>query len=828
MKFIAALCVLAGLAAAQNPYGRIEGRVQDGSGASVAGAAVRVVNQETNVATETVSNAEGHYVAANLPPGQYRVAAETQGFKRSERSGLEVRVGDILRIDITLEVGDVKESVSVTAETPLLETSTANLGQVVDRRRIEELPLPAGNPMYLMQMTPGSVANTAPTHPWLPNAVDSNSGVTGGGARSGHNEFQLDGIPNMSQGGQLSISPSPDLVQEMRIQTAPYDASVGHFTGLLVNMVMKSGTNAFAGTLFYSNLSRPLMGRDFFTNRSIYDTRTGPVTKDKINAAWPATRVNHYRGTFSGPVYLPKVYDGRNRTFFLYGLDVVDRSRNEQAFFTVPTEAQRRGDFSSLLALGSVYQIYDPLTIVPAPNGRFSRQALPGNMVPAARISPVAKNILAYYPMPNVTGAVDGKRNYSDPRPRTSTYYGHTARIDHAFGVRNRIFGTLTRTYTDILSGVAFHNEASGTLLDRRHVALALNDVMTLRPDLVFEVRAGVTRYQTFSRPSSFGFNVSKLGFDKTFLNLVDPTISVFPMVTIDAYSNLGAANGYMNPSTYYTAAGTLSWVRGNHTFRTGGEERILRESNSNWGNATPRMDFGTSWTKGPLDNSPAASIGQGLAGFLFGLPTGGFADRNDSYAEQSRYSALFVHDDWKVARRLTVNLGLRWEYESPSLERFNRFNRGFDFSAVNPVAAAARAKYAAAPIPEIAPAAFDVKGGLTFAGVNGQPRGLFDPDRNNFSPRIGFAWEIAKQTIVRGGYGVFFDHMGVTRNDVQQQGFSQRTNLVPSLDNGLTFRATIANPFPDGVQAPAGASAGLKTFLGRGVGFFLPSRKTE
>jgi hypothetical protein len=826
LRVSAAAALTCALVWSQNPYGRIEGRLQDASGAAVPGAVVRVVNAETMVATESVSNAEGNYSAGNLPPGSYRVTTEVKGFKSTDRSGIEVRLGDVLRIDIRLDVGDVSESVRVVAETPLLETSTSNLGQVVDQRRIEDLPLPAGNPMYLMQMTPGTVATNPPTHPWLPNAIDASSGVTGGGVRTGRNEFQLDGIPNMSQGGNMSVSPSPDIVQEVRVQTAAYDASVGHFTGLLVNMVIKSGTNNLHGTLFYSNLSRPMMGRDFFTNRSIYDTRTGPVTQDKISTFWPSTRVNHYRGTFSGPVYIPHVYDGRNRTFFLYGLDVVDRSRNEPGYSTVPTEPQRRGDFSALLALGSVYQIYDPMTVAPAAGGRFSRQPLAGNIVPSSRITTVSKNILNYFPLPNVTGTADGRNNYYSPQPRTSTYYGQTARLDQAFGVKNHFFATFTRTYTDILSGVAFNNDAAGTLLNRRHVALAVNDVITLRPDLVLELRAGVTRYNTFSRPVSFGFDLSKLGFDPALLKQLDPSIAVFPMITFDAYSQLGAVNGSLNPSTYYNVSGGLTWIRGNHTLKAGGDQRILRENNYNYGNATPRIDFASAWTKGPLDNSTAAPIGQGLASFLLGIPTGGLADRNASYAEQSLYSALYFQDDWKLTPRLTVTAGLRWEFESPTTERYARMNRGFDFTAQPSFAAAAQAAYAASPIPEIPPSAFKVQGGLLFAGIKGVPSSLWNNERNNFAPRIGFSWEGWKHTVVRGGYGIFYDSLGVDMNDIAQQGYNQRTNVVPSQDNGLTYRASLANPFPDGIQAAVGAGAGLSTFVGRNLSFFLPTRR--
>ena len=272
----------------------------------------------------------------------------------------------------------------------------------------------------------------------------------------------------------------------------------------------------------------------------------------------------------------------------------------------------------------------------------------------------------------------------------------------------------------------------------------------------------------------------------------------------------------------YHTFGGTLSKLSGNHSLRIGGEYRLMRENGYAFGNVSPSLTFSSNWTRGPLDNSTAAPIGQGLASMLFGLPTGGSLSVNASRAEQSTFSALFIHDDWKVTRRLTVNIGLRYEYEAPATERFDRSIRGFDFQTPNPIEAQARANYAArAPIPELPVSSFRTLGGLLFAGVGGQPRALWQADRNNFSPRIGFAFQPANKTVVRGGYGIFFDTLGVDRQHVNQGGFNQATSLIPSSDNGLTFRATLANPFPDGLQIPPGASGGLLTFLGREVSFF-------
>lgn len=825
MRCLASLGFLS-LLLAQNPYGRITGRVMDSAGALVPGASIRVTNIETNVVTATTSNAEGNYEVANLIPGQYRIVVESKGFKRYERGPLELRVGDVLNVEISLELGPVAETVTITAEAPLLESASANMGQVIDNRRILDLPLPGASPMYLTQLAPGMVSTNPPTHGWLPHAVDAVSNVATDGTRTRSSEFTLDGIPNMSQGGQLSFSPPPEMIQEFRVETASFDASVGHFTGAHVNMVLKSGTNAWHGNLLFSHLSRPLMTKPFFTNRTIYDTSTGPVTKEKIDRAWPPVKTNRYRATGSGPVYIPKLYNGRDRTFWTYGLDVLDRIRPEQSFFTVPTARQRQGDFSELLALGPQYQIYDPATIAPAPGGRFSRGPFAGNVIPPSRLDAMAKRILGYYPLPNVGGTADGRNNYSDPQPRRIDYHSQTARVDHSFGESHRLYGSLTWSYLLETWGKSFHNEARGMARNRQHRGFALDDVLTVRPDLVLNFRYGLTRFILHDRPLSLGFDLGSLGFPASLVKQLDRKATTFPELAIDGYAGLGGATGFRPITTYHTAAGSATHLRGNHAFRFGGELRVFQENNTDWGNVSPRIDFGTLWARGPVDNSSAAPIGQGLVSFLLGLPTTGYLDRNASYAQQSEYLGLFLHDDWKLTPRLTVNAGIRWEVELPTTERYNRTNRGFDFTATNPIEPAARANYARSPIPQLPADQFRTRGGLLFAGVGGLPRTMFDADWNNLSPRLGVAYRVRPNMVVRAGYGVFFESIGADRGNVHQQGFNQRTSLTPSLDNGLTFRATLSNPFPDGLLEPAGAAAGLKTYLGRAPGFFLPTRR--
>lgn len=818
--------LLSSLAFCQNPYGRITGRVTDAAGAVAPGASVRVSQLDTNVVAATVTNSEGNYEIPNLNPGRYRLTVELAGFKRYERGPFELRVGDVLAIDVALELGAISESVTVTAEAPLLESASASLGQVIDNRRILDLPLPGASPMYLTQLTPGIVSTNPPTHGWLPHAVDAVSNIATAGTRTRSSEFTLDGIPNVSRDGQLSFSPPPEMIQEFRVQTAAFDASVGHFTGSHVNMVLKGGTNDFHGDLLFAHVSRPLITKPFFTNRFIYDTSTGPVTKEKIDQAWPPVKTNRYRATVSGPLRIPKLYDGRNRTFWTYGADVLDRIRPEQAFYTVPTARQRQGDFSELLALGGQYQIYDPATIAPAPAGRFSRQPFPGNLIPPARLDAMGKRLVSYYPLPNAAGTADGRQNYSDPKPRRIDYHSQTARLDQVFSESHRLYGSLSWAYLLETWDQAFHNDSKGMARNRQHRGFALDDVLTLRPDLVVNLRYGLTRFILYDRPLSLGFDLAALGFPASLTKLLDRRVTAFPEIVPDGYATLGYTSGFRNATTYHTFSGTTTHMRGNHSLRWGGEFRVLRENNYDWGSVAPHIEFGTLWTRGPLDNSPAAPIGQGLAGFLLGLPTTGYADRNASYAEQSRYAALFLHDDFKLSRTVTLNAGLRWEVELPLTERYNRTNRGFDFFTPNPIQAAAQAAYARSPIPQLPVQEFRTLGGLRFAGVEGQPRGLFNTDWNNFSPRMGLAWRPGSGFVVRAGYGVFFTQVGSDRSDVYQQGFNQRTALTPSLDNGLSFRATLANPFPDGLLEPQGAAAGLKTYLGRAPSFFQPSRR--
>lgn len=819
-KFLAAFLFSFALAA-QDPRGRILGRITDASGAVVPGAAITATNLESGSAVTARANEQGNYLLLHLLPGVWKVTVELQGFKKFERTSVEVRVGDAITLDISLEPGALSESITVTAETPLLEASEATVGQLVDRRRLHDLPLAGGNPLYLLQLTPGIIATNASSHGWFPHALDSISNVAAVGTRTRANQFALDGNPVMTQNGQASYSPPPEMVQEMKIQTAPFDASLGGFSGANFNIVTKSGTNEIRGDLWFSHYSTPLTTRNFFVNRFIFDPKTGPITEEKKKSQWPSVITNRYRATGSAPIV-------RNKTFIVYGFDKLYRKRPVTGTNTVPTAEQREGDFSGLLKLGTRYQIYDPATIAAAAGGRFSRQPLAGNIIPKSRIHPMASKMLSYYPLPNNFDNAEFRNNYIAPIGTKIDYFSNSFRVDHNFNERHRLFGSFAASNLDEPGNRRFAGSvAVGQVEDRRHRGLSLDDVYTLTATKILNVRYGLTRYLNNLGPDSLGMDLAALGFVPSLLSQIDASTAAFPETTIQGMTALSQASGYKSATNYHTLTASISDIQGNHTLKYGGEFRVYQENRTGLGNVTPSLDFQSRWTQGPLDNSPAAPIGQGLASFMFGIPSGGGKDINASFAQQSRYMGFFLQDDWKVTRRLTLNLGLRFEFELPTTERYNRTVRGFDFTAVNPIQDRARAAYAASPIPELPPSQFQTTGGLLFSGVGNTPRGLWDGDYNNWAPRFGFAYQLTPKTVLRGGYGIFYESIGAANIDVNQQGFSQRTTLNPSLDNGLTFIASISDPFPSGFLQPAGSAGGLTTFLGRSPGFFMPDRRT-
>ncbi|MGH9718949.1 MAG: carboxypeptidase-like regulatory domain-containing protein, partial [Bryobacteraceae bacterium] len=501
---------------AQDTRGSITGRVADSTESLIPGARVEAHNVATGTVVSSVTNQAGSYDIPYLLPGVYRVSVLAKGFKRAVRDGLELRVNDRLNLNFSLEVGDVAESVQVTAEAPLLETATASTGKVMGQRQVTELPMVGGNPFYLSRLTVGVMSAEGRGNGQNPFDVGSSTTtIIVNGTRSGSSEVTLDGAPNMYN-NTTAFGPPQDLVQEFKIFTAAYDASQGHAAGAVVNVSLKSGTNQLHGTGYYFD-SR-LRGRPWFLNRFLYDPRTGPVTDRKIQEATPGWLHLRWGATATGPVVLPKVYDGRNRSFWSFGYEGVKIRRETTFTGTVPTAEQRRGDLSALLRLGGNYQIFDPFTTVAAPNGRFSRTPLAGNIIPASRISPVAASLLSFYPDANSPGTADGRQNYfriADDDRRWNSWLG---RVDHNFSERHRVFVRLNSSSWD-QKVLTIPTAASGNRNRRPGYGAVADDVYVFNPQLFLNLRYGFTYQNPNNTRSSQGFDLTSLGLPQNLVS---------------------------------------------------------------------------------------------------------------------------------------------------------------------------------------------------------------------------------------------------------------------------------------------------------------------
>ncbi len=818
------LCLLAGAIFAQEFRGQISGRVTEASGAAVPNATVTVTNAATNSTTTATTNENGEYVVLYLTPGQYSVTVEAKGFKKSIRQNIEVRIGDKLALDVALEVGAVTDSVNITSDAPLLETTSASSGQVIDQRRISELPLSDGNPFTLARVAPG-IAYTGDLR--FSRAFDNGgtSSIVADGA-PGRNEFTLDGVPNMASGGGLgrvAFVPPADAVQEFKVETAAYDGQTAHTAGATVNVTLKNGGNQFHGTVYEFVRNDVLSANTFILNRTNLASNPARDRDKDGKADRDPLRYNRYGFTVGGPVFLPRFgtggapyWSGKNRSFFFFAYEGLKDVFPEPGVFTVPTLKQRNGDFSDLLP---AIVIYDPATGV-AEGSRVRRTAFTGNIIPQGRLSPIALNYLKYYPLPNQPGDAQGRNNYISGNPRTDNFHSESVRFDQTLSEKQRFFLRYTHNnrkeargnWTGVVNGI----RPTGNFLFRINDGGSFDHIYSFSANTILNTRVGFSRFDEPNiRQHQGNFNPASLGFPTATAALFGPE-QYLPRFEIGNYSVLGDSVGGGSTHNIYSVQPTLTRIAGKHSFRIGYDFRSYRENAFGAGHAAGRYDFGNGFTRGPLDNSAAGAIGQELAAFLLGQPTGGTIERNVARSNQTLYQGMFFHDDWRMSSKLTLNLGLRYEYEGATNERFNRNIYNFDFAAASPVEAAAKTAYTASPIPEIPVANFNVKGGLIFADSN--RRSFWDADKNNFQPRIGFAYQWNDKTVLRGGWGIYTVPFVI--GGVQQPGFSQATPIVASANNGLTFLSSLANPFPTGVIAPAGASLGLSAQLGQGVTF--------
>jgi hypothetical protein len=720
---------------------------------------------------------------------------------------LQVNANERVALDITLELGQTTESVTVTGQAPLLTTDTAANGQVINSLQVENMPMKGRNPYVLSQLAFGVI----PTgDPQAQRPYDSRGAVevSMAGAPSRTNEILLDGAANSANNNGTAYNPPIDSIAEVRTQVFLPDAAYGHTGGGTINLIGKTGTNQLHGSLYEFNQTSALAATQFFTNRA--------------GQKKPVSRWNQWGGTLGGPVVLPHVFDGRNRLFFFVAYEGVNDTSPSPFVVTFPTEAERRGDFSRLLALGQSYQIYDPSSGT-RQGTQVQRTPFAGNLIPQSRFNNVANNYLTYLPSPNLAGGADGSNNFAWNGRIPSAYHNLQGRLDFNWSDRHKVFFSI-RTSDWVYTQQNFTgNIATGNGLNRYSWGSTLDDVYTFAPTLLLNTRLSWTRFAEIRLVPSQGFDFTKLGFPSSLA--AASTYLAMPVIQMNNFVTLGANSQNRTPDDTFQLFSAVTKVAGSHTLKTGADIRLYRQSAVGYLNSAGNYVFGTNWTNGPFSNSAAAPIGQEFASFLLGLPTGGNFDVNSARTNQAGYFALFVQDDFRVKPNLTLNVGLRYERDLPTHERYNRSVRGFDFAALNPVSAAASNAYDVQPIPEIPAGAFRAPGGLLFAGSGS--RDIYATNATYFSPRFGFAWTptaLRGKTVIRGGTGVFL--FPIVTTGVNGIGYSSSTPVTPTLDNYLTPSATLSNPFPSGLLPATGASLGLATFVGNAITFYNPSIK--
>jgi hypothetical protein len=800
VSLAAAICYAA-LLPAQEMRSSVAGRVTDPSGAAVPRARVAVTNVDTNLSSQTLSNDSGRFAILFLQPGRYRLSVEAPGFKKFVQENLEIGSSEKAGIEVGLEVGQLSERITVTTESLLLNTETASRGSAVTPKQIVELPNNGRNVYQFAWAAPGLI-KASRSYGSMNNIAHSNaSDVSINGSFRGENESILDGVTNTQPiTRNVTFMPPLQSVGEFKVQTNNYDASYGRTGGGVIAISTKSGTNALHGALFEFYRGSALSANSWEAN-SLGNPRTRAVN-------------NNYGFHLDGPVWIPKLFDGRNRLFFMVSHDYTVSRGVDIESAVMPDATLRSGDLT-----GVPLTVYDPLT-TRQQGSAFIREPFAGNRIPAARINHVSRKVLDFVPLPNLTGRAFGQQNYANFGGLGSGYHQALYKVDYRMNQKNNMYVSYGITpfdeYGDILFGRGNPAETSRSLPSSRYYYRGAFDwTSTLNAQTVLNFRGGIARYvNKRGNEDAVGFDPRRLGFADAlvsqFSTLNFPRFDIGP----NRYTSIGSSiwkDLNVRESSSYQA--NLNRNHGRHQIKLGAEFRIFNENTVAPGNSSGYYLFDRAFTQANPLRGDAAS-GDEFAAFLLGYPA---PDRSrvDTLIDpgrQSRYYAIFLQDDFKLHPRVTLNLGLRWDYEQPYTERYNRMVRGFAFTQPSPVAAAVRSS----PVLANCPACSELRGGLLFAGSSGQQRFSFLPDKNNFQPRIGVAVQLANKWVLRGGYGL--SYLG-TLGPQASTGFSVSTPVLASVELGRP-RASLDNAFPDGLLRPVGSSQGLSTLLGQDVGF--------
>ena len=783
------ILVLAGASSVegQTYQGGVRGQVRDPQGV-IPGAELILVNEETNAARTAVTNAVGEYAFANVLPATYTLKVSITGFKPEERKGLRVGTQQFIVEDFTLQVGALEEAITVTGESPLIESSNPAVAASLDSKMLETLPIFGRNAFYLAISTPNVIQTGDPQFVRYQDQTNASYLSLGGGPRRG-NGYLLEGVPITDFTNRPTIVPSIEAIEDLKVQVKTYDADMGHAAGGVFNTAAKSGSNTWHGSAVFVNKPEYATGNLYFPK--------------KAGAAKPPQYYYDWGGSLGGPI-------ARDKTFFWFTTEGYQQKSTRSAQLTLPTARERAGDFSQTVnATGARITIYDPLTTRTDPvTGALVRDPFPGNVIPLNRISPVAAAIIKTMPLPTAGKTFGGNAVLVDG-PQNQ----QTIKIDQRWNDKWTTTGMYAHQHTRE-PGSAFFGEfqtvagdPGSSLLLRTINFAAVNNIWVPNNTTVVAIRYGYNRF--FDNGTNFpAFDAASLGLPSSYVSAI--AFNTFPAIVITGYGG-ATTMGNNGPSVVTHASQvvntTISKIAGHHTVKLGGDYRRIGIENISYGPAAGTFSFGQAFTQGPNPNTANTAAGDGFASFLLGYPASGSVQAATQGHFYVDYYAGYVQDDYRVSSGLTLNYGVRYEYETGLEERDSHFTVGFDPNASFPI-----------QVPGLS-----LKGGLMYAGQNGYPTQQGHPLHDEVAPRGGFAWSLNPRTVVRGGWGLFWaptQYPATTEAALGSRGYSASTTFLASNDGGLTPAGSLSNPFPTGITQPQGNALDLLTGAGGVIDF--------
>jgi hypothetical protein len=766
---------------AQTYQGGLRGLIKDVQGV-IPGVEVTLVNDDTNAVRSALTNESGEYAFTSVLPGTYTVRVELPGFRTEERKALRIATQQVIVQDFTLEIGGLTEQLTVTAQTPVVERATATVATTMTGAQIAAIPIFGRNTFYSAIATPSVIQSGDPQFVRYQDQSGASLLSLGGGPRRG-NAYLIEGVSITDFVNRASWVPSTEAVEDMKVQLKTYDAEMGRAAGGVFNVTAKSGSNAWHGSALFINKPGFATGQLFFAKRA------GIPNPPQYYYSWA--------GSIGGPIKT-------DRTFFWFSKDDYKQRSTRNNVLTFPTALERAGDFSqSRNAAGQLILIYDPLTTRPNPSGTgFIRDPFPGNVIPADRLNPIARAMLTDMPLPTNGRSFTGSATLDDgPQDQ------ETLKVDHRWSNKWTTTAMYGHQHTKE-PGSAFWGphgtipaDPSGTTLFRTVNFFSTNQVIIPNNTTAVAIRYGYNRFLNDGTNYAGGFDASTLGYPSSYTSVLAP--NAYPSITMTGYSNIGHGGRSLTTYVGQTANASVSKFLGAHSLKFGADYRRIQAGTVPANNGS--FGFTQAFTQGPNANAASTAAGDAFASFLLGTPATGDVNVTTPGLYYTDYYSAFVQDDWRATSSLTLNFGLRYEYEPGIAAENNEFTVGFDRDALFPV-----------QVPGM-----ELRGGLMYAGVDGNPTRQGKP-LNNVAPRGGFAWSLTEKTVIRGGYGLYWvpPISDTGESAIGARGYSASTTFLSSTDGGLTPVGTISNPFPAGITPPQGNSLGLATGAGSVIDF--------